>query len=104
MGQSPPSSAYNTRHDGLPFFQGKAEFTELHPVTVKWCTAPTKIAEINDILLSVRALRTARNLTLRDLTQAFPPMFFRYIVCHYLESMVVLSCAARQRRELWRLS
>jgi len=55
MGQSPPSSAYNSKQEGLPFFQGKAEFTELHPVTVKWCTAPTKIAEANDILISVRA-------------------------------------------------
>lgn len=39
----------------MPFFQGKAEFTELHPVVEKWCDAPNKIAEQNDILLSVRA-------------------------------------------------
>jgi type I restriction enzyme, S subunit len=55
MGQSPPSSSYNTDGIGLPFFQGKAEFTELHPVVEKWCDAPNKIAEQNDILLSVRA-------------------------------------------------
>jgi type I restriction enzyme, S subunit len=55
MGQSPPSTAYNTNGIGLPFFQGKAEFTELHPVVKKWCDAPNKIALPNDILLSVRA-------------------------------------------------
>lgn len=55
MGQSPPSSTYNSRKIGLPFFQGKAEFTELHPMVKKWCTEPNKIAEPNDILLSVRA-------------------------------------------------
>ena len=55
MGQSPPSSEYNENGEGLPFFQGKAEFTDLFPKVRKWCTAPTKIAEAEDILLSVRA-------------------------------------------------
>lgn len=55
MGQSPPSETYNTLGKGLPFFQGKAEFTELHPVAEKWCTEANKVAEPNDILLSVRA-------------------------------------------------
>ena len=55
MGQSPPSETYNSVGDGLPFFQGKAEFTDLHPIAEKWCTAANKIAEANDILLSVRA-------------------------------------------------
>jgi type I restriction enzyme S subunit len=26
MGQSPESSSYNDKHEGLPFYQGKAEF------------------------------------------------------------------------------
>lgn len=55
MGQSPPSSSYNYNKIGLPFFQGKAEFTELYPVVEKWCDSPNKIALPNDILLSVRA-------------------------------------------------
>lgn len=55
MGQSPPSSTYNTKGDGLPFFQGKAEFGELYPTVKKWCTKPHRIAEKDDILLSVRA-------------------------------------------------
>ena len=36
MGQSPPSAAYNEEGDGLPFFQGKAEFTDMRPVVRKW--------------------------------------------------------------------
>ncbi|HCY77689.1 MAG TPA: restriction endonuclease [Ignavibacteriales bacterium] len=55
MGQSPPSSTYNTEEIGLPFFQGKAEFTELYPIVRKWCSKPNKIAEPLDILISVRA-------------------------------------------------
>jgi len=55
MGQSPPSSSYNYNKEGLPFFQGKAEFTQLHPKVKKWCNAPKKVANPNDILLSVRA-------------------------------------------------
>ncbi|MCM1986638.1 restriction endonuclease subunit S [Methanococcoides seepicolus] len=55
MGQSPPSSTYNENGIGLPFFQGKAEFTVLHPVVSKWCSKPKKAAESNDILISVRA-------------------------------------------------
>jgi type I restriction enzyme S subunit len=55
MGQSPPGSTYNDRGDGLPFFQGKSEFGEDHPTVRKWCTAPTRIAEPGDLLMSVRA-------------------------------------------------
>ncbi|EAY25158.1 restriction endonuclease S subunits, partial [Microscilla marina ATCC 23134] len=55
MGQSPPSSSYNFEGKGLPFFQGKAEFTNLHPEVSKWCDEPKKKAAVNDILLSVRA-------------------------------------------------
>lgn len=55
MGQSPPSSTYNTRRVGLPFYQGKKEFGELYPTVEKWCSAPNKIAEKGDVLLSVRA-------------------------------------------------
>src|SRR3972149_11019348 len=55
MGQSPPSNTYNMTGDGLPFFQGKTEFTDKYPVAVKWCSKPNKIAEPNDILITVRA-------------------------------------------------
>jgi type I restriction enzyme, S subunit len=55
MGQSPPGSTYNEEGKGLPFFQGKAEFGDLHPTARKWCTAPTKLAQAGDILISIRA-------------------------------------------------
>lgn len=54
-GQSPPGHSYNEAADGLPFFQGKADFGDVHPVARKWCTEPKKIAESGDILISVRA-------------------------------------------------
>lgn len=55
MGQSPPSPTYNEKGEGLPFFQGKAEFGETIPKAKLYCSKPIKIAELNDILLSVRA-------------------------------------------------
>ena len=55
LGQSPPGNTYNFDGEGLPFFQGKAEFGDYYPTAVKWCSAPTKIAEGEDVLISVRA-------------------------------------------------
>lgn len=54
-GQSPPSATYRKAPEGLPFFQGKADFGERHPVATVWCTSPKKTAEAGDILISVRA-------------------------------------------------
>lgn len=54
-GQSPESKYYNTDRIGLPFFQGKADFGGLYPKIRVYCSQPKKIAEKNDILLSVRA-------------------------------------------------
>lgn len=55
MGQSPKSESYNYEKDGLPFFQGKADFGEVYPTIRMYCNEPIKIAEKNDILMSVRA-------------------------------------------------
>ena len=55
MGQSPNSSSYNDNGDGVPFFQGNADFGERYPFTRKWCNEPTKMANPKDILISVRA-------------------------------------------------
>lgn len=54
-GQSPPSDTYNQFKDGLPFFQGNADFGDMFPTARYWCTAPKKIALPNDILMTVRA-------------------------------------------------
>lgn len=55
MGQSPPGSTYTDKPEGLPFFQGKADFGEYFPTVRVWCTQPIKISEEGDILISVRA-------------------------------------------------
>ena len=55
MGQSPPSKTYNLEKIGLPFFQGKAEFGKMFPTPKKYCSEPTRIAEKDDVLISVRA-------------------------------------------------
>ena len=55
LGQSPPSSTYNTDGTGLPFYQGKLEFGKRYPTPRKWCTAPKKIAEKGDVFISIRA-------------------------------------------------
>ena len=54
-GQSPESKYYNSDGDGLPFFQGKADFGDLYPTIRVYCSKPAKIAKKDDILLSVRA-------------------------------------------------
>lgn len=61
MGQSPDSDSYNENGNGVPFFQGNADFGERYPVTRKWCSAPTKMAAPEDILISVRAPIGAMN-------------------------------------------
>lgn len=55
MGQSPPSSTYNTVGQGLPFYQGKTDFGDMYPTPRVYCTEPSRIAEAGDILISVRA-------------------------------------------------
>lgn len=55
MGQSPPGSTYNETGQGLPFYQGRVDFGFRYPSRRIYCTAPTRLAEGNDTLLSVRA-------------------------------------------------
>jgi type I restriction enzyme S subunit len=55
MGQSPPSTDCNEEGDGLPFYQGNAEFGPKYPSPQRWCNRPKKIADEGDILISVRA-------------------------------------------------
>ncbi len=63
MGQSPPGETYNKDQIGLPFFQGCADFGSLYPKPTVWCSAPQRIAEPNDILVSVRAPVGPTNIT-----------------------------------------
>ena len=62
MGQSPDSLTYNEEGNGLPFFQGNADFGEIYPMVRMWCSEPTKMAQEKDILISVRAPIGALNI------------------------------------------
>lgn len=66
MGQSPPSTTYNRSGEGLPFFQGKAEFGDLYPTVNTYCSQPNKVAKKGATLLSVRAPVGPTNLAQQD--------------------------------------
>ena len=66
MGQSPSSETYNHQFDGLPFFQGKAEFGELFPTINMYCSRPKKIAKPGATLLSIRAPVGPTNLAQQE--------------------------------------
>ena len=55
MGQSPPGETYNETGEGIPFFQGRADFGFRFPTKRVYCTAPTRFAQAGDTLVSVRA-------------------------------------------------
>jgi type I restriction enzyme S subunit len=55
MGQSPPGETYNLLNEGIAFFQGKTDFGYRFPKERVYCTAPTRMAEKDDTLVSVRA-------------------------------------------------
>lgn len=93
-GQSPPSETYNNSCIGLPFYQGKADFGVLYPKTRMWCSQPQKIAQPDDILMSVRAPVGPTNICKekscigRGLTaiRAGVSVYSKYIL-HYLRSI-----------------
>ena len=55
MGQSPKGSSYNEVGEGLLFFQGSTDFGWRFPMARQYTTEPSRMAEEDDILLSVRA-------------------------------------------------
>lgn len=55
MGQSPPENTYNKTGEGLPFYQGRADFGFRFPKRRIYCTEPTRLAKNGDTLVSVRA-------------------------------------------------
>ena len=62
MGQSPPGNTYNDDEEGLPFFQGSTDFGPRFPTNRRFCSAPTRTAEADDTLVSVRAPVGALNM------------------------------------------
>ena len=55
MGQSPSGSSYNEIGEGTIFYQGRTEFGARFPSIRLFTTEPTRFAEKNSVLLSVRA-------------------------------------------------
>lgn len=55
LGQSPSSSETNEQEIGLPFFQGNAEFGDRYPTPRRWAKVGPRLAQEEDILISVRA-------------------------------------------------
>ena len=55
MGQSPSGESYNEDGTGTVFYQGRAEFGSGFPTRRLFTTAPNRMAESGDVLLSVRA-------------------------------------------------
>jgi type I restriction enzyme S subunit len=66
MGQSPPGDTYNEAGQGLPFYQGRADFGFRFPARRVYCTSPTRVAKRGDTLISVRAPVGDINMALED--------------------------------------
>ena len=103
MGQSPNSNSYNEDEDGIPFFQGNAEFGRMYPTIKKWCNEPLKIANPMDILISVRAPVGAVNINQvqscigRGLSaiRASDNIDFKYLYYSLLTSEKILNSSAQ---------
>jgi type I restriction enzyme S subunit len=55
MGQSPQGETFNEDGNGIVFYQGRAEFGWRYPTRRLYTTDPKRMAQANDILMSVRA-------------------------------------------------
>ena len=66
MGQSPSSETYNTDGNGLPFYQGCADFGDKYVEPRMYCSDPTRLAQAGDVLMSVRAPVGCVNITKSD--------------------------------------
>ena len=62
MGQSPSSKNYNVEGLGIEFLQGNADFGIINPTARTFTTEIKKVANINDILFTVRAPVGAMNI------------------------------------------
>ena len=55
MGQSPDGSSFNELKEGTMFYQGRTDFRFRFPSQRLYTTDPKRMAQKNDVLLSVRA-------------------------------------------------
>ncbi|WP_295360975.1 restriction endonuclease subunit S [uncultured Pseudoramibacter sp.] len=66
MGQSPKGDTYNENGTGTVFFQGRAEFGFRFPTRRLYTTDPKRMAQDNDVLMSVRAPVGDLNVAFED--------------------------------------
>ena len=62
MGQSPSGESFNKDSVGIPMYQGNADFGFRFPTRRVFTTQPTRFAEKNDTLISVRAPVGTQNM------------------------------------------
>ena len=93
MGQSPPGDTYNSNGNGLPFFQGRTDFGFRFPTQRIFCNAPTRLAEVGDTLVSVRAPVGDVNMALkkccigRGVASVRHPLGYRSFVFYSLRGL-----------------
>lgn len=78
MGQSPSGESFNEEGIGIPMYQGNADFGFRFPTKRIFTTQPTKFAEINDTLISVRAPVGAQNMAIERCCIGRGVAAFRY--------------------------
>lgn len=78
MGQSPNGESYNTEGIGIPMYQGNADFGFRFPTKRVFTMQPTRFAEINDTLISVRAPVGAQNMAIERCCIGRGVAAFRY--------------------------
>ncbi|WP_166705356.1 restriction endonuclease subunit S [Bacillus albus] len=64
MGQSPPGDSCNDIGNGIPLVGGAADFGEKSPISKRYSISPTKLSQVGDIIMCIRA--TIGNLNWAD--------------------------------------
>ena len=78
MGQSPSGDSFNEEGIGMPMYQGNADFGFRFPTRRVYTTKPTRFAEVNDTLISVRAPVGAQNMAIERCCIGRGVASFRY--------------------------
>ena len=78
MGQSPSGSSFNDEGNGVPMFQGNADFGFRFPKERVFTTEPTRFARKFDTLISVRAPVGAQNMAHKECCIGRGVAAFRY--------------------------
>ena len=78
MGQSPNGDSFNEEGIGIPMYQGNADFGFRFPTRRVYTTQPTRFAEVNDTLISVRAPVGAQNMAIEKCCIGRSVAAFRY--------------------------